>query len=345
MLAAGIIAHHQKLSALLAAGILLLPATQYPATTWWSKPDLDREYVLSLDVEHYFGNIQKMRKHLETDRQILWVTYYRNLYNATHPSDINSPVSLSRNLLAWNQPGTNGLILPVNPSASFLSILFANELWFTLGDMTMAEHCAMLSMIFSPRNSGSRMIKRLAEINLVNGDDEAALKYLRILDKTLLHKSWAEKRIPGQQTPRVKEWLEKKRRDIPTQDQLRSGNDAVTSLRNLVASNAGNLRAYEYLLCYHLLSKDLRSFVEDYVPGKVSSPIFAEALLIYLARQGNIRAEELIKYQIPVEIAKEFADYTRIYEAKDTSLKEKYGKTYWFYYHFATTEPGKESKP
>ena len=112
MLAAGIIAHHQKLSALLAAGILLLPATQYPATTWWSKPDLDREYVLSLDVEHYFGNIQKMRKHLETDRQILWVTYYRNLYNATHPSEINSPVSLSRNLLAWNQPGTNGLILP-----------------------------------------------------------------------------------------------------------------------------------------------------------------------------------------------------------------------------------------
>lgn len=238
MLAAGIIAHHQKLSALLAAGILLLPATQYPATTWWSKPDLDREYVLSLDVEHYFGNIQKMRKHLETDRQILWVTYYRNLYNATHPSE-----------------------------------------------------------------------------------------------------------IPGQQTPRVKEWLEKKRRDIPTQDQLRSGNDAVTSLRNLVASNAGNLRAYEYLLCYHLLSKDLRSFVEDYVPGKVSSPIFAEALLIHLARQGNIRAEELIKYQIPVKIAKEFADYTRLYEAKDTSLKEKYGKTYWFYYHFATTEPGKESKP
>lgn len=203
----------------------------------------------------------------------------------------------------------------------------------------MAEHCAMLSMIFSPRNSGSRMIKRLAEINLVNGDDEAALKYLRILDKTLLHKSWAEKRIPGQQTPRVKEWLEKKRRDIPTQDHLRSGNDAVTSLRNLVASNAGNLRAYEYLLCYHLLSKDLRSFVEDYVPGKVSSSIFAEALLIHLARQGNIRAEELIKYQIPVKIAKEFADYTRLYEAKDTSLKEKYGKTYWFYYHLRPQSP------
>ena len=240
MLAAGIIAHHQKLSALLAVGILLLPATQYPATTWWSKPDLDREYVLSLDVEHYFGNIQKMRKHLETDRQILWVTYYRNLYNATHPSEINSPVSLSRNLLAWNQPGTNGLILPVNPSASFLSILFANELWFTLGDMTMAEHCAMLSMIFSPRNSGSRMIKRLAEINLVNGDDEAALKYLRILDKTLLHKSWAEKRIPGQQTPQVKEWLEKKRRDIPTQDQLRRGEGlGYYGLANNIAMSIG----------------------------------------------------------------------------------------------------------
>lgn len=88
------------------------------------------------------SEIYKDEKHLETDRQILWVTYYRNLYNATHPSEINSPVSLSRNLLAWNQPGTNGLILP-NPSASFLSILFANELWFTFsGDVTMAESIA-----------------------------------------------------------------------------------------------------------------------------------------------------------------------------------------------------------
>lgn len=344
MLIAGFIAHHQKLCVLLAAGILFLPATQYPATTWWSKPDLDREYVLGLDVEHYFGNIQKMRNLLGTDRQIPWATYYRNLYNATYPSGLNSPVSLSRDLLAWNQPATRGLILPVNPSASFLSIMFANELWFTLGDMTMAEHCAMLSMIFSPRNSGSRMIKRLAEINLVNGDDEAALKYLRILDQTLLYKSWAEKRMPGKQTPQVKDWLEKKRKYIPTRDQLRAGEDAVASLRNLVASNAGNLNAYEYLLCYHLLSKDLRSFEEDYVPGKVPSPIFTEAMLINLARQGNIRAEELIKYQIPVETAKEFADYTRLYEAKDVSLKEKYGKSYWFYYHFAAIGPGKEDK-
>lgn len=345
MLAAGIIAHHQKLSVLLSAGILLLPATQYPATTWWSKPDLNREYVLSLDVEYYFGNDPKLRKHLRTDRQILWATYYRNLFNATHPSDINSPVSLSRNLLEWNQPGTKGLILPVNPSASYLSILFANELWFTLGDMTMAEHCAMLSMIFSPRNTGSRMIKRLAEINLVNGDDKAALKYLRMLNKTLLHKNWAERRMPDRQSPQVKDWLEKKRKHIPTQDQLRSGEDAVSSLRNLVASNTGNLYAYEYLLCYHLLSKDIRSFGEDYIPGKVSSPIFAEAMLINLARQGNIRAEELIKYQIPVEKAKEFADYTQLYEAKDVTLKDKYGKTYWFYYHFATIESGKEGKP
>ncbi len=345
MLTAGIIAHHQRLSVLLASGILLLPTTLYPATTWWSKPDLDREYVLGLDAEHYFGNGQEMGKHLKKDRHILWATYYRNLYDATHPSGINTPASLSRDLLAWDQPGTRALILPVNPSSSYLSILFANELWFTLGDMTLAEHCAMLSMIFSPRNSGSRMIKRLAEINLVNGDDGAALKYLRMLDKTLLHKSWAKKRMPGQQDPQVRDWLEKKRKDIPTQDQLRSGNDAVASLRNLVTSNAGNLRAYEYLLCYHLLSKDLRAFGEDHVPGKVSSPIFAEAMLINLARQGNIRAEELSKHQIPIEIAKKFADYTRLYESKDASLKEKYGKTNWFYYHFAAIEPGKEGKP
>ena len=67
---------------------------------------------------------------------------------STHRISLPEPPSVESTGYEW-------LILPVNPSASFLSILFANELWFTLGDMTMAEHCAMLSMIFSPRNSGT----------------------------------------------------------------------------------------------------------------------------------------------------------------------------------------------
>lgn len=337
MLAVAMREHHQKLVVMLCAGMLILPVTQYPATTWWSKPDLDREYVLSLDIEHYFGNGEKMAQLLRTDRHMHLATYYRNLHAAEHNPSPNLSAGLSRDFLAYYQPGTSGLILPVDPSATYLSIQCAGELWFFLGDMTMAEHCAMLSMIFSPRHSGSRMIKRLAEINLVNGDNEAALKYLRILDQTLLYKKWATLRTPDNlpATP-IGNWLERKRADLPTADFLRTGNDPVASLRHLSQKNPA---AYEYLLCYHLLRKDLRSFWEDYRPGYVTSRLFSEAALICLARQGGIQPDDFPKYHILTEAAKDFADYTRLYEAKDTGLKDSYGNTYWFYYHFATIKP------
>lgn len=320
------------LAALFLSGVLVLPAGRYPATSWWGKADLDREYVLALDVETYFGNSRKVERLAQENRSFNWATYYYNLHNA-------SQGVLSQRLLAHYQPATLGLFLPVDPSASYLSIQFANELWFQLGDMTMAEHCAMLSMIFSPRRTGSRMIKRLAEINLVNGDREAALKYLRILDKTWLYKGWARKRMADIPTENLRAWLEMKRSLIPTTDTLRQGNDVVTSLRNLLASHPGNKMAYEYLLCYHLLSKNIDAFAEDYVPGEINSRLYAEALLIHLARRGKIGVEELKQYQIPPETFHDFETYIRLYDKHQgdgTSLQKEYGRTYWFYYHYAT---------
>ena len=53
--------------------------------------------------------------------------------------------------------------------------------------MTMAEHASLLSMIFSPQNKSVRMVQRLAEINLINGDNEAARKISAYpLEHTLL---------------------------------------------------------------------------------------------------------------------------------------------------------------
>jgi len=38
------------------------------------------------------------------------------------------------------QPASQGLFLPVAPHSTYLTIYAANEVWFALGDMTMAEH-------------------------------------------------------------------------------------------------------------------------------------------------------------------------------------------------------------
>ena len=68
------------------------------------------------------------------------------------------------------------MFIPVAPSSNPQSIYAANEVWFELGDMTMSEHATILGMIFSPNKKGSRAMKRLAEMNLIKQEDEAARK-------------------------------------------------------------------------------------------------------------------------------------------------------------------------
>lgn len=51
----------------------------------------------------------------------------------------------------------------------------------------------MLGNIYSPNCRNIRMVKRLAEINLVRGNYAATRKYLRILQKTFIWKRWADR--------------------------------------------------------------------------------------------------------------------------------------------------------
>lgn len=304
----------------------------------WSRlynlPDPRREHLLALDTEAYFGRKEKLQKLVEKEGyNSAFTSFYRNLNYARQGK-------LPEQLMQLYQPAAEGLFPSVGPGHTYLTIYAANELWFELGDMTLAEHAAILGMIFSPRHTGARAIKRLAEINLINGDEAAAMKYLRLLQKTLCYRDWAEKRIPGKQPPEVQQWIERKRRLLPTEDTLRSANVVSFSLRHLLRSHPDNSEACDYLLCFDLLNKDIRTFAEDYQTFYAKhTPVrlYAEALLIYLAGK-KASAEEVQAYHIPPSVVNEFNDYTQRYEANGgngTALKAKYGKSYWFYFHYA----------
>ena len=69
----------------------------------------------------------------------------------------------------------------------------------------------------------------------------------------------------------------------------------------------------------------------------------AELRLIYLAGK-KASLDEVEKWNIPPQVLDEFGDYTRLYEANGGNgapLQAKYGKTYWFYFHYATMKKGK----
>ena len=135
-------------------------ACQYPATSWWGTPNPLYERLIGLDIEAEAGHWDKVRELSFPEEHISACSYYYNLANAVENK-------LPDRLMDYYQPGAEGLFIPISSSSSYLSSLYANEVWFHLGDMTMAEHATILGMIFSPNHTGSRMVKRLAEIKLI----------------------------------------------------------------------------------------------------------------------------------------------------------------------------------
>ena len=314
--------------------LLFVPLQPMRGVKALGKPNFYLEHLLAMDTHAYYGKWDKVSQLAQKDVRTGIGTYYYNLSNAMKGQ-------LPEKLMNYYQPFSKGLFLPVDPSGNYLSFMAVNELWFQLGDMTLAEHSGILGMISTRDHRSARMLKRMAEINLINGDDEAALKYLRMLQKTWKYKQWAEKRIPGQQTPAIQQWLANKRQYIPKSDTLRASADVRLSLRHLLESNPDNHLAYHYLLCYELLNKDIASFAKDFIPGKgIPCRLYHEAILIHLIRlNGNLTENDFKTYQFTPEVLQDFQNYTHIYEQNQgngEALQAQYGKTYWFYYHFAT---------
>lgn len=292
----------------------------------------DREYILSLYNAHYEEKPEVINILLEKDHELDWASYFYNLSNA-------GKGTLSDKLLEYYQPGLQGLFIPIGPSSSYLSIMLAGEVWFEIGDLTFAEHCAMLSMIFSPGSKNAHSIKRLAEINLIRGDERGALKYLRILEKTFFYRDWAKERMISPLSDNIKEEISKKRKLCSSKDDLREVNNVVPSLVNLLESNPDNIMAYNYLLCYVLVAKDLNTFMDYLDNNKIMSKLYSEAALIKLTQSDELKPENIKKYQISSQLLKDFQRYMDIYNKTNGNpfiLEKEFDKTYWFYYHFRT---------
>ena len=144
----------------------------YPGIGKLVAPQMDLEKTLAVDCEYYFGNYNKVMHIVEKEENPnQYMKFYYNLVMAQNHC-------LSANLLKF--PDNNlGTFETLGPNTPTLTIKTLNELYWVLGDMTFCERAAMLANVCSPNNRNIRMIKRLAEVNLVKGDYQATRKYLR----------------------------------------------------------------------------------------------------------------------------------------------------------------------
>lgn len=283
------------------------------AARHFGKPGSDNEWAMAAVLAADQGNWLKLKELTATDRHSVFCTYYHNLANAKLGS-------LSDGLLDYYQPFERGLFLPVQEGQTPFIIGCASEVWWQLGAMTQAEHATILGMTFSPNHKGERYMRRLAEISLVNGDEAAAAKYIAALRRPL-DEAWKEK-IPLK----------------PASDTLVLASDYRAVLLNLLEGNPTNTMAYEYLLCYDLLTKDIPHFMEDYDPEGPHSKVYDEVALTGLAMKGMLSEDIASRYGIDSGTVQEFFDYSELYQrcgGRMDDLQDRFGKTYWFFYHFA----------
>ena len=282
-------------------------------------PDLILEKDFAVDCEYYFGNHDKVIRMVEGSEK--WTDQMLFFYNLAQAQRGELPDHLLK--FTQNYLGTFEKIGPETP---MLTIRNMNELYWALGDMTFTERAAMMTNVFSHNNRNVRMMRRLAECNIVSGDSLAAEKYLRILDKTLVYGKWAENmRQHGKQIYREKIQMVNQRDTITISD------NAHFLMMQLLDANPNNTIALDYILCSNLLLKDITNFKRDYDRYCIDTgkprlkPLYQEALCIWLAGT-NAPQEEWEKYIKKADVFQRFQQYNE--QRGSTQFKG----SYWYYF-------------
>lgn len=299
-------------------------ALLYPGVATPSMPQMRSEERMKVADAFHEGDYNKAKSlALQVDAPDDVTAFYYYLSNAMQDS-------LPESLLKY--PVRNlGTLTTISDKSPLSVINMMNDLYYELGDMTYAERAAMMRNVFSPRNRNIRMIRRLAEINLVSGDTLAAMKYLRILDATHAYADWSRNHTPGRMSPEAEADILRRRARSNDKDNIRLGDNARNIILELLESNPGNTVALDYLLCTDLLLKDMDTFKMDYDTYCMAKgapryrDLYQQALMIYLAGT-NATQEEWDRYIVAGPQLQAFHAYSG--RRGDPAFKD----TYWYYF-------------
>ena len=178
---------------------------------------------------------------------------------------------LADRLFEFYQNGGEGLFPTF--TRDMISPVSTAEIFFRLGMVNDAERYMFEAQEAIPNyRKSARLTRRIIECEIINGNYQVAAKLLRRLQKTLFYSNWAnrtmallgnEKAI--NQHPiygKLRKYREKK------QDFLFSDREMDQMLGLLFLNDNHNKMAYEYLVCYELLQRDMEKFVQYYPLGR-----------------------------------------------------------------------------
>ncbi len=176
-------------------------------------------------------------------------------------------------LFEFYQNGAEGLFPTF--TRDMTSPLPTAEAFYQLGMVNDAERYAFEAQEAIPnyRKSG-RLTRRIAQCEIINGNYDVAAKYLRMLESSLFYRQWAKSQERFlYNSAAVKADPEYGRlRDIRIKrhDYLFSDQEMDQMLGLLLVDNKkyDNRMAYEYLIAYELLQRDVNRFMQYYPLGR-----------------------------------------------------------------------------
>ena len=149
-------------------------------------------------------------------------------------------------------------------------------MYFYLGLVNTAQRFAFEAMEGIPDYSKSgRMMKRLAETNLINGEYDVARKYLQMLNKTIFYRPWAQQALAmlGDERQINAHPVYGTLRQYRIEDDFLFSEDELDKIcGQLFMHNHHNQMATQYLVMAPLLDGDAQRFINyvTYVQSNVN---------------------------------------------------------------------------
>lgn len=176
-------------------------------------------------------------------------------------------------LFEFYQNGAEGLFPTF--TRDMTSPLPTAELFYQLGMINDAERYTFEAQEAIPnyRKSG-RLTRRIAQCEIINGNYAVASKYLRQLENSLFYRGWAKRQerflYNDQAVNADQEYGRLRDLRIKHHDYLFSDQEMDQMLGLLLIDNKkyDNRMAYECLIAYELLQRDLERFMKYYPLGR-----------------------------------------------------------------------------
>lgn len=178
---------------------------------------------------------------------------------------------LADRLFEFYQNGGEGLFPTF--TRDMISPVSTAEIFFRLGMVNDAERYMFEAQEAIPNyRKSARLTRRIIECEIINGNYQVAAKLLRRLQKTLFYSNWANQMMAllGNEKAinrhpiygKLRKYREKK------QDFLFRDREMDQMLGLLFLNDNHNKMAYEYLMCYELLQRDMEKFMQYYPLGR-----------------------------------------------------------------------------